>query len=91
MSDAYGSLRVVSSEVHGVYCWEDTQGYYVEAHDPEKYIFYPAQFWSHKNHVNLLLAMQLLGEKYGLKLNKKNANYSHQKTTQTSNSKTGRR
>ena len=24
---------------------------------PEKYIFYPAQFWSHKNHKNLLLAV----------------------------------
>ena len=36
---------------------------------PDEFIFYPAQFWSHKNHVNLLLAMQLLGEKYGLKIN----------------------
>ena len=24
------------------------------------YLFYPAQFWSHKNHVNLLLALELL-------------------------------
>lgn len=24
---------------------------------PDKYIFYPAQFWSHKNHVNLLKAL----------------------------------
>lgn len=27
---------------------------------PEKYIFYPAQFWSHKNHKNLLLAISVL-------------------------------
>lgn len=27
---------------------------------PEKYIFYPAQFWQHKNHMNLLKAVGLL-------------------------------
>jgi glycosyltransferase involved in cell wall biosynthesis len=31
---------------------------------PEKFIFYPAQFWSHKNHKNLFLAIDLLKEKY---------------------------
>lgn len=30
------------------------------------YLFYPAQFWAHKNHINLLLALKLLREKYGL-------------------------
>lgn len=34
----------------------------------EKYIFYPAQFWKHKNHRNLLLAMQKL-KKQGVKVN----------------------
>ena len=29
---------------------------------PSKYIFYPAQFWPHKNHVNLLLALKLLSD-----------------------------
>lgn len=29
----------------------------------DKYIFYPAQFWTHKNHKNLLLAMSLLKKK----------------------------
>lgn len=29
----------------------------------DKYIFYPAQFWSHKNHKNLLLALSLLKKK----------------------------
>lgn len=30
---------------------------------PVKYIFYPAQFWEHKNHRNLVLAINLLKEK----------------------------
>ncbi len=30
------------------------------------YLFYPAQFWSHKNHVNLLLAAAELKGKHGL-------------------------
>ncbi len=32
----------------------------------ENYLFYPAQFWSHKNHVNLLLALQLLRDREGI-------------------------
>jgi len=35
---------------------------------PEGYLFYPAQFWPHKNHVGLLLAVHLLREKYDLVL-----------------------
>lgn len=34
---------------------------YIEV--PEKYIFYPAQFWKHKNHINLIKAIELLKEK----------------------------
>jgi glycosyltransferase involved in cell wall biosynthesis len=33
-----------------------------------QYLFYPAQFWSHKNHIALLLAVENLKQKYGLKL-----------------------
>jgi glycosyltransferase involved in cell wall biosynthesis len=33
---------------------------------PENYLFYPAQFWAHKNHFGLLLAVKLLREKYNL-------------------------
>ncbi len=33
---------------------------------PDKYLYYPAQFWSHKNHVNLLLAVKLLKDLYDL-------------------------
>jgi len=32
------------------------------------FILYPAQFWPHKNHVNLVLALQLLRQRYGLPL-----------------------
>jgi len=31
---------------------------------PERYIFYPAQFWFHKNHIKLLEALSLLRNKY---------------------------
>tara|TARA_Y100000768_G_scaffold383586_1_gene366027 strand:- start:3770 stop:4990 length:1221 start_codon:yes stop_codon:yes gene_type:complete len=33
-----------------------------------KYIFYPAQFWAHKNHVYILDSLSLLEKKYGLKI-----------------------
>jgi glycosyltransferase involved in cell wall biosynthesis len=33
---------------------------------PENYLFYPAQFWPHKNHVGLLLAVQYLRDKHNL-------------------------
>jgi len=32
------------------------------------FLFYPAQFWAHKNHANLLLALQLLRDKFNLSL-----------------------
>ncbi|NVM22073.1 MAG: glycosyltransferase family 4 protein [Desulfobacterales bacterium] len=35
-------------------------------HIPEGYLFYPAQFWPHKNHVTLLLAVRILREKHDL-------------------------
>ena len=33
------------------------------------YIYYPAQFWAHKNHVYILEAIALLKEKHGIELN----------------------
>ena len=36
---------------------------------PDNYLFYPAQFWPHKNHVGLLHALKILQEKYGLDFN----------------------
>ncbi|MBI3160563.1 MAG: glycosyltransferase family 4 protein [Chloroflexi bacterium] len=35
---------------------------------PEGYLFYPAQFWAHKNHANLLLALAHLRDAHGLEL-----------------------
>lgn len=32
---------------------------------PQNYIFYPAQFWPHKNHLNLLRALYLINKKNG--------------------------
>jgi len=29
---------------------------------PPKYIFYPAQFWKHKNHINLIRAIKILSD-----------------------------
>lgn len=36
---------------------------------PDKYIFYPAQFWLHKNHKNLIMAIKKVEEKNNLKIN----------------------
>jgi len=35
---------------------------------PEGYIFYPAQFWYHKNHINLLRALKYIKDKYNLEI-----------------------
>ena len=44
----------------------------IDIHDrydiPEDYLFYPAQFWPHKNHANLLLALKILKEEHALDL-----------------------
>jgi glycosyltransferase involved in cell wall biosynthesis len=32
----------------------------------DSYLFYPAQFWPHKNHANLLLAIRFLRDNFGL-------------------------
>jgi len=33
---------------------------------PERYLFYPAQFWPHKNHARIVAALGLLKEEHGL-------------------------
>ena len=35
---------------------------------PDLYLFYPAQFWPHKNHMGLLLAIKCLEQKYDLEV-----------------------
>jgi len=34
----------------------------------ENFLFYPAQFWAHKNHIGLLLAVQILRDRHNLNL-----------------------
>jgi glycosyltransferase involved in cell wall biosynthesis len=36
---------------------------------PEKFIFYPAQFWAHKNHKYIIEAINILYKKFNIKLN----------------------
>ena len=35
---------------------------------PERYLFYPAQFWPHKNHARIVQALGLLKQEQGLKI-----------------------
>lgn len=35
---------------------------------PESFIFYPAQFWSHKNHIRLLKALYLIRKEHGTEI-----------------------
>lgn len=37
-------------------------------HLPERYLFYPAQFWPHKNHAHIIQALGLLRQRHGAKL-----------------------
>ena len=53
----------------------------------KKYLFYPAQFWPHKNHIVILLAAKILKEKFNLDFDivftgsdKGNLNYIKEKT-----------
>lgn len=47
------SLPFIAPESEGL-----GEGKYIET--PDKYIFYPAQFWKHKNHINLVKAVGIL-------------------------------
>ena len=35
---------------------------------PERYLFYPAQFWPHKNHAQIVQALGLLKDQRGMKI-----------------------
>lgn len=53
--------------INGPYC--DCQDNVLDKYNiPSGYLFYPAQFWPHKNHAGLLAAVHILREKYGLNL-----------------------
>jgi glycosyltransferase involved in cell wall biosynthesis len=40
----------------------------VKYHLPERFIFYPAQFWSHKNHANLIRALALIRQRENVEI-----------------------
>ena len=35
---------------------------------PEKFLFYPAQFWYHKNHIRLIKTLKLIKQRHGVKI-----------------------
>jgi glycosyltransferase involved in cell wall biosynthesis len=45
---------------------KDIQYIFAKYNLPNNYLFYPAQFWPHKNHVGLLLAIKHLKDQYNL-------------------------
>lgn len=47
---------------------EPRPGTLKDLHLPAPFVFYPAQFWAHKNHVNLLHALAVLRDRKGLKM-----------------------
>jgi glycosyltransferase involved in cell wall biosynthesis len=50
---------------------EDYKKNYIDIkskYNVEDYIYYPAQFWAHKNHIYILEALKILNEKYNTKL-----------------------
>ena len=74
---ALESYRKVSASVNPlpyiapdyIYNEKSTPSESIKEYLNQKYIFYPAVFWSHKNHLNLLKAMNLLKNRgYDLKL-----------------------
>lgn len=53
-----------SREFFEVMTHQDINRILEKFHLPEEYIYYPAQFWHHKNHAALLQAMKVLQTKY---------------------------
>ena len=53
-----GSVHVVSLPFTVPKHIAESEEEFIET--PSKYIFYPAQFWQHKNHMNLIRAVELL-------------------------------
>lgn len=51
---------IAPNYIHGSHKCEDFEARYAL---PPKYVFYPAQFWKHKNHVKLVEAAYLLKDK----------------------------
>ena len=70
---------LASEKVHCVYeagveqiddpaSWLTVEQLRLKYHLPERYAFYPANMWPHKNHRLLLLALHRLRQTYGMSL-----------------------
>lgn len=47
------------------HAWEDISRADLPSCVEGEYLFYPAQYWSHKNHIRLLQAVRILRDRYG--------------------------
>ena len=63
-------IKIIPFAVSDVYVKqkdEKAQDVLVDNRIVEKFLFYPANFWAHKNHICILLAMNILKKKYGIR------------------------
>ncbi len=51
------------------YCFKSSNNFISDFNNDKPFLFYPAQFWPHKNHIGLLFALKILKEKYSLYFN----------------------
>ncbi len=63
-----GKIRIIPFPVPALQVTADVSKPAGEAISRGPYLFYPARFWPHKNHVVILAAMKILQEEAGLKL-----------------------
>jgi len=54
--------------IHNLLTTENKKDVLTKYNLPKDYIFYPAQFWPHKNHVNLLIGLKKLRDEYQLSI-----------------------
>jgi len=67
--DRVKTLPFLPSYYPGLQGMESEQRRVADVYDlPEGYLFYPAQFWPHKNHARLVQALALLQREHGLKI-----------------------
>ena len=63
-------IRIIPFAVHDVFVKqkdEKAQDLLIDNRIVENFLFYPANFWPHKNHICILLAMTILKIKYGIR------------------------
>jgi glycosyltransferase involved in cell wall biosynthesis len=57
-----------SLPVTGEVSYAEKQRIRIAYHLPDRYLFYPAQFWAHKNHARIVQALHLLDRQHQLKI-----------------------